>query len=236
VALAAIAAVALWRDEPGRGNAVRALIVAGLALLSQSVGAILLMILGIAWLLLSVRGRLVRRPMMILAALVAIAAPIYLSGALPINAFVRHTSAGQTLLALVRATGRGSIAWRVSQDQKVVYLVRQHPLAGTSRWDWWRPAETRPWNLALLIMGQFGVLAFAMAACALTLGSMRIILSDEPVSFATQGLALISLMGALDALLNSFVFLPALITAGAVAGHFCSKGEPVAGGSVRQGR
>ena len=216
MALAAVAAVAAWRQERSRTGAICAAILVCMAVLSQSAGAILLMVAGLFVLLIPVRGPHVRRAAIGIAALCVLIAPLYVSGVLPIERFVRHTATGQKLLAAVRATGRGSIAWRVSQDQKVASLVRQHPLVGTSRWDWWRPSKTRPWNLALLIIGQFGLLALLAVGAILIVGSMQTILASPSRPIVAQGLAWVTLLAALDALLNSFVFLPALLTAGAL--------------------
>ncbi|MBI0477235.1 hypothetical protein D9601_17950 [Sphingomonas sp. MA1305] len=217
VALAALCAIALWRQGGNRVQAVHAVIVTGLAILSQSAGAILLMLAGAFVLLAPVRTRDLRRAAIAVAALCVIVAPLYVSGALPIERLVRHTAPGQKLLAVVRATGRGSIAWRVSQDQKVAGLIRQHPVVGTSRWDWWRPSQTRPWNLALLIVGQFGVIAFGLAAWILGYGSIRLLARRDRYGIVEQGLALVTMLAALDALLNAFVFVPALLAAGAIA-------------------
>ncbi len=217
VALAALGAIALWRQGGSRAQAAHAVIVTGLAILSQSVGAILLMLAGAFVLLAPVHTRDLRRGAIAVAALCVIVAPLYVSGVLPIEQLVRHTAPGQKLLAVVRATGRGSIAWRVSQDQKVAGLIRQHPVVGTSRWDWWRPSQTRPWNLALLIVGQFGVIAFGLATWILGHGSIRLLARRDQYGIVEQGLALVAVLAALDALLNAFVFVPAVLVAGTVA-------------------
>ena len=216
MALSAVAATAVWQQIGTRWSRVVAIILIGMAILSQSVGAIILMIAGLLILLAPIRGTHLRHLAVGLALLFAIAAPVYISGVIPIEAFVRHTAPGQKVLALVRASGRGSIAWRVSQDQKVASLVRLHPLAGASQWDWWRPSKTRPWNLTLLIIGQFGLLGFAAAATILILPSWQTLTASVSLTPTTYALALLALLASVDALLNAFVFLPAVAVAGSI--------------------
>jgi hypothetical protein len=215
IAMTALAGVAAWRQARDRATAASAAVLLGMALLSQSVGALALLALGLFLLLAPPKPALMRSALIGIGAALLLAAPVYLSGIVPVERLVRHTQLGQQLLAIVRATGRGSIAWRISQDQKVAPLIRRHPLVGSSRWDWWRSGQTRPWGLGLLLIGQFGMIAFALACLTLLLpvgpGVVRGLL--PPV---TRGLALIVLLSAVDALLNAFVCLPALAAAGAI--------------------
>lgn len=228
IALAALCATAVWRQVGSRTHAVQAAILTGVAILSQSVGAILLMLVGMVVLLVPVRAPLLRRIVLGVAGLMLIFAPLYVSGVLPIERLVRHTAPGQKLLAVVRATGRGSIAWRVSQDQKVAALIRQHPITGTSRWDWWRSTQTRPWNLALLIVGQFGLIALSLAALVLITGGLRMLTVADAPTAVDRGLALVAVLATLDALLNAFVFVPALVAAGAISNEWLKKDYRVA--------
>lgn len=215
IAMAALASVAAWRQERDRVTAIGAAVLIGMALLSQSIGALALLALGLFLLLAPPRPAHMRYALIGIGATLLIAAPVYMSGIVPVERLVRHTQPGQQLLAIVRATGRGSIAWRVSQDQKVAPLIRRHPLVGTSRWDWWRSGQTRPWGLGLLLVGQFGLIALALACLTLLLPAGPGV-SRRSLPPATRGLALIALLSALDALLNAFVFLPALVAAGAI--------------------
>lgn len=217
IALSALAALAIWRADPGRMRLVRALVLSVVAFLSQSVGAIALLLVGAAFLIARPSIQSVRRVALVVTAFGAVVGPLYLSGVLPIDAVVRDTAPGRAVLAAVRATGRGSLPWRVAQDQKVMPLLRHNPFLGTSRWDWWRASGTRPWGLVLLIVGQFGLLGLAtIAACVLSTG-WRGLTADRAGTTVTTGLALIVLLTTTDAFLNAFIFLPALVTAGAIA-------------------
>jgi hypothetical protein len=123
---------------------------------------------------------------------------------------------------MIVSTGRGSIAYRVSQDQKAVPLIVEKPIVGAGRWDWWRAADTRPWGLGMLILGQFGLIGLCLAAAILCgpvadAGANRV--RDKELRRARRLLSLLVLIAVIDALLNSFVFLPAIAMAGALVGR-----------------
>jgi hypothetical protein len=119
------------------------------------------------------------------------------------------------------ATGRGSFTWRISQDQKAIALVKPVVVVGHGRWDWWRELGTRPWGLALLVIGQFGLLGFALAFGTLLAPAVARLWHAPMSSPWTAGgapsvLAVIVILMLLDAGLNSFIFFPALLAAGAL--------------------
>lgn len=235
ICCAALAAVAVAREarqrEATRGEGAhdrragdRWVVIAcalGLtAVAAQSVGALAL--LGIALMLLfsrfARRGlRVVMAPLLLGGLLLA---GVYASGTVPIRAIVEETAAGQELLGAVRATGRGSIAWRVSQDLKVLPLVAKAPVAGSGRWDWWRPARTRPWGASMLILGQFGVVGLllaAMALCGPVIGALASPHASPRTRRLRRPMMLLIAMAVADGLLNSFIFLPSIALAGALA-------------------
>jgi hypothetical protein len=225
VAATALAAIWLWRTthEPrmrSRSAAIAALSL-GIALMSQSVGAILLLCAGLA-VLWSI-GRPLTRWMLPLILLLTVAGGvIYLSGAVPLRAIATDTVIGRQLVDIVRSTGRGSIAWRIARDQRALTLVGAHPVLGTAQWDWWRKNDERPWGLALLILGQFGLIGLLLAFGSLLLPALRALAKQWNSRTWQRGcpaapLAVIVLMAIADALLNSFIFYPAILAAGALA-------------------
>ena len=211
VAMAALAAAERTRDDRRFGPV--AALLAAMSLASQSAGAIGLMLIGM--------GLLVRRPTVPRWLLPAGAAMLlaggvtYLSGAVPIDHIARDTRPGQIALAAFRKVGRGSLPWRISQDQRALPLIARHPLIGTAHHDWWRPVGRRPWGLPMLVIGQYGLIGLFLLATPMLAGALAVIRSrrrDE--RFA---LAAIVLLAAGDALLNSFVYFPAILFAGALA-------------------
>jgi len=227
---AGAALAAVWRGQQARaeGGAIRwwSCIAAALVfqtLASQSVGAILLMLAGLP--LLAVR-RAWRTPVWAVALAVGIAAAVgtlHVSGIVPLRSLAKETAIGRAALAALRETGRQSLAWRVSQDLKTIALVKRNVIAGAPDWDWFRPAGTRPWGLPFLILGQFGIVGLgALVAAYLTALSRLLAATRRGYDAARLGIVLL-LVCSLDALLNSFLFYPAVAMAGASLAQHPSK-------------
>jgi hypothetical protein len=198
-----------------------ALVTTLIALASQSAGAVILLFTGIL-VLLAWRHPATRIAMIALVALIALAGALHLSGIVPLRAIAQNTALGQQTIGFFSVLGRRSFLWRMSQDIKVLEIIHQAPLLGTSIWDWWRPLHTRPWGLALLLIGQFGLVGFALAFGSLLLIASLALMRVRKVSgwvpeAAALPLALIILLSLADALLNSFFYFPAVLAAGAIA-------------------
>jgi O-antigen ligase len=223
VAVTALAAIWLWQStpkSPARGRlAAVALLGVAVALMSQSVGAIVLLFAGLA--LSSIIGRPIKRwvlPLIIL--MFALAGTLYLSGVIPLRAIADHSNIGRQMIDIVRATGRGSFTWRIARDQRALPLIAAHPVIGTARWDWWRQNGERPWNLVLLIIGQFGLVGILLVLSSLLTPALRALTTYwDPSAWKLQPelpLAIMVLMAVADAMLNSFFFYPAILAAGAL--------------------
>src|SRR3546814_8495416 len=91
----------------------------------------------------------------------------------------------------------------------------------SARWAWFRGAGTRPWGMPLLLLGQFGLFGLlglmAALGCAFY-GQLRRAVHDEDVP-ARLYVVLLLLLTA-DALLNSFLFYPALLLTGTCANRY----------------
>jgi hypothetical protein len=224
-------AVALWRLPGGKTFALTALITTLMALASQSIGAILLMLAGL--LLLFVWGQWFVMPVLIGSFFIlSLAGVIHLSGVLPLDFIARETEAGRMILSFFREMGRGSFLWRLSQDFKSLGLIQSNGLLGSAQWDWWRPSNTRPWGLAILLMGQYGITGSILAFSSIfSVGWIALIrmknarpwqLTSIPVA-----MAVVILLALGDALFNSFFYFPAILLAGALAsgarGHLPSR-------------
>ncbi len=224
------ALVAIWwvaadeRGTPHRRPALAtaaAAIVAAMALAAQSVGALLLAAAGAVWLTLAARIR-PRAMVVLLLGTLTVVTLAYLSGSVPVERIGRGTVVGQHAIELLRSVGRGSFAWRISQDQKLLADALQHPLLGASHWDWWRPRGTRPWGFAMLVFGQFGFGGLLLAFGAWLAPAVRAAWYAPRASGWRTGaapllLAALVALAAADALLNAFIFYPALLVAGALA-------------------
>jgi hypothetical protein len=183
------------------------------ALASQSVGAIVLLLVGIVISMMLWRGG--SRWMLGLAVLLlAIGGAVYLSGRLPIRSLAENTGIGRHIVDLFRGVGRGSFTWRIARDQAALAVLNEQIFLGTGHWDWWRESDQRPWSLVLLIIGQYGIVGLMFAFGAFGVASLRWVIGRERTA---APLAAIVCMALGDALLNSFFFYPAILAAASVA-------------------
>ena len=146
---------------------------------------------------------------------------IYLSGGLPSRATAEHTVLGREIVEALRSAGRGSMVWRLARDQRAISVIGEHPVLGTARWDWWRELGQRPWDLATLLLGQFGLVGLSLAFGSLLLPALGAFRAAGPsllpkASDPAAPLAIIVLMGLADMLLNSFILYPVILAAGAL--------------------
>jgi hypothetical protein len=220
-ALAAVwLAVKFGRREHGWTWGAVAVVNVLIALASQSIGAIMLLLVGML-LMLMWRVSVFLPVIGTAAAAVLLLGSVHLSGLIPLQSLARE-AVGQQVIGAFRAVGRGSFTWRVSQDTKTLETVAAAPFGGTTRWDWWRAYNTRPWGQGLLLIGQFGLIGFTLAwgslAVASGAGLVRLRRWGDRLDEGTAlPLAIITLLALADATLNAFFFSPAILTAGAIA-------------------
>jgi O-antigen ligase len=212
MALAALAAVSRVLTRPTRARidiAIAVLLVA-CAIAAQSIGAIILLALGAAWLAASVSGK--RIGLVVAGLLFAVGGTAYASGKVPLEHWAKNTAPGQAVVGALKASGRASLGWRVKRDQDALPMIWRAPLTGYGKWDWWRPLKSHPWGLPLLIAGQFGLLSMLLAALAMFGGAAR-----EMWRCRSSALPIMVVAAGVDACLNSCVYLPAILAAGALA-------------------
>lgn len=223
------ALMAIWRakhasedDHPQTRKIVAAILLV-LALASQSVGALILLAFGAAILLSGSALIWLRKAFLPMAALFALAMSVYLSGVIPLRAIAKETAVGHAIWSGLRASGRGSLSWRIGQDQKALPIIQENLIAGSGQWDWWQPLGGRPWGFILLMVGQFGLIGICLAFSSMLYALWtRIQLASQSglKNYRFSGndpglvLAVTMLLVLLDALLNAFVILPLLLVAG----------------------
>lgn len=215
IAMAALAAqyLAVQRSDRSTAAIAIAVLLTIAAIASQSIGAIVLLVLGT--ILLRLSGR-VRQGLIVAGGLLLVlGGGAYLSGKAPIERIAYSTAFGQSTMAAIKSAGRGSLTWRIHRDIEALETIRRAPLTGYGRWDWWRPLNGHPWGLPLLIAGQFGLVALGLAAFALLAG---------PAVQLWRGsgglLPVVVLLSAVDAWLNSFIYFPALLAAAAIGSPY----------------
>jgi hypothetical protein len=232
VAIAALCSTWAWRSKrnagAGNGPSISAALLALMALASQSIGALALAIS--SGVVLHFWQRINRKLLIVTClAVITLGSSIYVSGIIPIERVVRNTEFGQKILDVFRASGRASLPWRISQDLKTMRLIDHSKITGSGRWDWWRPAGIRPWGLHQLTLGQFGVLGLLLSCIVLTGSSILAFWKSQENSFSARThelLAIVVLISAFDAILNSFIFYPALLISGGMATFLAHKRQP----------
>jgi hypothetical protein len=132
--------------------------------------------------------------------------------------FVEQSGLGQALLDAVRSTGRGSFAWRVSQDLKAAPLLREQLLIGHGHWDWFRPINSRPWGFPLLVIGQFGLIGLALLLLPLMRAAGNVLRQAALTNEVARLTAVLMIIAALDAVLNSFLLWPFIVLSSQFAG------------------
>ncbi|MEO1689357.1 MAG: hypothetical protein AAFU61_15810, partial [Pseudomonadota bacterium] len=209
-------------DAPALPRVALAATCTAIAIASQSVGAVMMIVGGLAlvWLMASrLVLALIAAGALSAGAVLALAA----AGILPLEEIVRGTAAGKALIEAFRDIGRFAFLWRFAQDINALSTLPASPLIGAHDWDWFMGAGTRPWGTWQVILGQFGLVGVGLVLAALLPGVLAAraaaagIASTDPGA-APRLLAAVLLAAMADAALNSFLYFPALLAAGAIAG------------------
>ena len=210
---AATAVTAFWLGRERKLALAAANILALMTLASQSVGAIGLMLLGISVLAWPKSFSFITRYGFWVSLIAITSAGLLLSGIFPLRDFIEQTPAGQALLDAIRSTGRGSFAWRLSQDLKAAPLLIEHLLIGHGQWDWFVTLNSRPWGFPLLVIGQFGLIGLALLLLPFTRSLWNALRQAAAGNECGKFTTVLIILAGLDAILNSFLFWPLLAVA-----------------------
>src|SRR6185437_14268241 len=105
-------------------------------LLCQSGGSIVLLLCLLPFVFLSRRN--LPRVISVLMVLGIIAfAGIRLNNRLSLRAAVANEPAARETAGFLKKVKRGSLGWRLEQDERHVGVALQNPVLGTGEWDWW---------------------------------------------------------------------------------------------------
>lgn len=214
MALAALAAFMRAGKDPR--SWIPAMVLVAMSVASQSVGAVALLLGGLA--LLSIRLNPPRWLWYgVIAVLVVIAGGL-MTGLMPVDRVAAVGGIGERVADLMRALGRGSMPWRVSQELRVLPLVREQFMIGYGTWFWWFPSGTRPWGFPLMMIGQYGLIGFGLIVLPVVFGPLRTVLTHARLPLVgPAALGFIVLLAGADAMLNNFIFFPAVLISGGLA-------------------
>ena len=216
-----------WKESWSRERLIwSALFYALLAITiaSQSVGGVLLMLISLTMLSAPQSFKLARSFGALAFAACLLLGTLHVSGIVPLRSIAETTAVGKSVIGNIRAIGRGSFVWRIGQDVKALPVIKENLVAGTGRWDWFMALRSRPWGLPLLLLGQFGLIGLFCLGAALFGALYRHLSSAARGSAPSQLVTVMLLMFGIDALLNSFVFYPAILVASA---FFRSKAKDI---------
>ena len=226
MATSALIAIWLWRHR--LANAIFGIPIASISatlfvvtLLCQSGGSIVLLfcLLFFAF----VRQSYLPR---ILAALLLVgivgAISLRLANTISLKSLIEHNRAAYATARFLKQMKRGSLGWRLSQDERHVTSALKDPLLGSGQWDWWKASSSRPWSLWLLAFGMYGMVGLLALECLQLLPVARVLWAPFARG-AIDGLELRNalaaaiLMSAIDNLLNGSMILPLLLVIGGLS-------------------
>jgi hypothetical protein len=194
---------------------------AGVTLLSQSVGSILLLLFLLPLALLKRRS--------ILQAFVAVlvlgvlgCALFRMSNLVSLRALAQRNDMVHSLSNALTSIGRHSLVWRFARDESHIAVALQKPLLGSGQWNWWQNGDSRPWSLWLLVFGMYGLVGLIAFGSILLLPVIRAVWLPAGADARNEpnlrlAMAALILMVAVDDLLNGAMILPYLLIMGGLA-------------------
>ncbi len=228
----------LWRLPGG----MVVVVLVGVTVLSQSVGAIFLLLAALV--VLEATRRLDRAwPLVAALVLVLVFVGIRAVNLVDAKAVAQQTGVGRALIDGMFRAKKRSFGWRLRVEERQTRIALQRPWFGWGRPDWWRPEPERPWGLFSLVLGMYGLLGLALLLSCLALPLVRFMGQGPPRLWATPSrappaaLAALLTINVLDAILNSTLLLLVLLAAGGLVGMgspFAWASSPAeASGSIR---
>jgi hypothetical protein len=226
MATGALIAIWLWakkivRRVLGMPIALVAVLLTAVTLMCQSGASIVLLLVLLPFVFVSHRT-FPRLLAVFLVFGIVLFGGLRLSNVISLQTLVQKNPVAHAVEHFLRKIGRGSLGWRLIEDERHVGLALQKPLLGYGEWDWWRRGILRPWGLWLLSFGMYGMfgllslesLQFAPVIRAVWFPLAR---SDIEALNLRHALAAAILMSTVDNLLNSSMIMPLLVLMGGIS-------------------
>ena len=189
--------------------------------LFQAIGAGLLTLFGVVLIRIP-RRRIIIAIMaailVIVTCLLVFRGPILRSG----RQFTESSAAGHAVKQFLRNSSIGSFGWRLGLEEENEALLRERIWFGWGDVNYWHrdDASQRPWGLATLVTGAYGVIGFSiwigmtLVPCGLVFARGANVPSVD--SLPLRGFAVIILVNTIDASMNSAYLLPTFFFVGLV--------------------
>ena len=149
-------------------------------------------------------------------------AGLRLANVVSLRNLVHNNRQAHAVAVFLKKIGRGSLGWRLNQDERHVSIAVARPILGYGEWDWWRRGTLRPWGLWLLAFGMYGILGLLALEALQVVPVIRSIwfpLARSDIEYLNlrHALAATILITAVDNLLNSSMILPLLLIMGGMS-------------------
>jgi hypothetical protein len=223
MATATLIAIWLWARKtatsimgiPIWGVAISLFVV---TILCQSTGAILLLLALTPFVF--VDPRHLNRTVSVLLVLAILAfAAFRIANFMSLQDLVKDNPTAHAISSDLKSMGKGSLEWRLAQDEKHIDTALAEPILGYAQWDWWRGGVQRPWSLWLLVFGLYGSVGLVSLEALLLIPALRAVwfpLAHSDIGYTNMRhtLSAAVLITAIDSLLNYAVVLPLLLVIG----------------------
>lgn len=194
---------------------------AGVTLLSQSVGSILLLLFLLPLAVLKRRSVLQAFVAVLVLGVLGFAL-FRMTNLVSLRGLAQRNEVVRSLSTALTSMGRHSLIWRLARDESHITVALQKPLLGSGQWNWWQNGDSRPWSLWLLVFGMYGLFGLIAFGSILFLPVIRAVwlpsggnVRNEPS--LRLAMAALILMVAVDNLLNGAMILPYLLIMGGLA-------------------
>jgi hypothetical protein len=223
MATATLIALWLWKRKTAEsilgipiGVTAAALLV--ITILCQSTGAIILLLALIPFVFVDPR-HLSRTVSIVLIAGILAFAIFRIGNWISVHDLVQQNPVAHTVDSFLRKIGKGSLGWRLNQDERHISTALAEPILGYGQWNWWRDGFERPWSLWLLVFGMYGSVGLVSLEAALLIPALRAVwfpLAKSDIGYTNMRhtLSAAVLISAVDSLLNSAILLPLLLVIG----------------------
>jgi len=194
---------------------------AGVTLLCQSAGSILLLLFLLPLALLKRRSS-PRALVVVLVLGVLSCALLRMSNLVSLRALAQRNEVVHSFAVALTSIGRHSLVWRFARDEGHIATALQKPLLGFGKWNWWQNGDFRPWSLWLLVFGMYGSVGLIAFGAILFLPVIRAAWTPPAAKAIGQtylrlAMASLILMVAIDSLLNGAMIVPYLLIMGSLA-------------------
>lgn len=226
MATSALIATWLWAKKimdrvMGIPIAVVALALLFTTVLCQSAGSILLLFVLLPFVFVS--HKTFPRAIAIFFALgIIFFAGLRLANVVSLRYLAHNNREAHAFAVFLKKIGKGSLGWRLGEDERHVSIALDRPILGYGEWDWWRRGTLRPWGLWLLGFGMYGILGLVALEALQLAPVIRAIwfpLARSDIEYLNlrHALAAAILITAVDNLLNSSMILPLLLFMGGMS-------------------